>query len=142
MIPKKSKTLYCEITKEFDVSEDLVESLIENYYKTLRKKLSALSDLRINVDGLGHFVIKIQKVKKAIPHYEKVLKNHDTSTFGAYHNKKNVEEKLDLLNRIHDKAENELLKRKNFKDEKYTKLTEILPHNEKYRMIIHIKDEV
>ena len=90
MVPKKASNLYKEITKEFEVSEDLVENLVENYYKTLRKKLSSLSDLRINVDGLGHFVVKIQKVKKAIPHYEKVLKNHDTSTFGAYHNKKNV----------------------------------------------------
>ena len=122
MIPKKASSLYKEITKEFEVSEDLVETLVENYYKTLRKKLSSLSDLRINVDGLGHFVIKIQKVKKAIPHYEKVLKNHDTSTFGAYHNKKSVEEKLDLLNKIHEKAEKELTKRKNFKDEKCTKI--------------------
>jgi hypothetical protein len=122
MIPKKANSLYKEITEEFDVSEDLVESLIENYYKTLRKKMSGLSDLRINVDGLGHFVIKIQKVKKAIPHYEKVLDNHDTSTFGAYHNKKSVEEKLELLNKIHAKAEEELLKRKTFKDEKYSQI--------------------
>jgi nucleoid DNA-binding protein len=119
MIPKKANKLYKEITEEFDVSEDLVESLIEAYYKTLRKKMTDLSDLRINVDGLGHFVIKIQKVKKAIPHYQKVLQNHDTSTFGAYHNKKSVEEKLELLNQIHVKAEEELLKRKTFKDEKY-----------------------
>jgi len=121
MIPKKANSLYKEITEQFDVSEDLVENLIEDYYKTLRKKMSGLSDLRINVDGLGHFVIKIQKVKKAIPHYEKVLDNHDTSTFGAYHNKKSVEEKLELLNKIHSKAEEELLKRKTFKDEKYSK---------------------
>jgi len=120
MIPKKANSLYKEVTKEFDVSEDLVESLIESYYKNLRKKMSSLSDLRLNVDGLGHFVIKIQKVKKAIPHYEKVLKNHDTSTFGAYHNKKSVEEKLECLNQIHQKAEEELLKRKTFKDEKYS----------------------
>ena len=91
MIPKKANKLYKEITKEFDVSEDLVENLVELYYKTLRKSLSSLSELRINADGLGHFVVKIQKVKKAIPHYEKVLNNHDTSTFGAYHNKKSVE---------------------------------------------------
>jgi hypothetical protein len=121
MIPKKANSLYKEMTKEFDVSEDLVESLIETYYKTLRKKMSSLSDLRLNVDGLGHFVIKIQKVKRAIPHYKKVLENHDTSTFGAYHNKKSVEEKLELLNNIHVKAEEELLKRKTFKDEKHTK---------------------
>ena len=130
MIPKKASSLYKEITKEFEVSEDLVETLVENYYKTLRKKLSSLSNLRINVDGLGHFVIKIQKVKKAIPHYEKVLKNHDTSTFGAYHNKKNVEDKLELLKEIHKKIENELLKRKTFKDEKYSKINLAKPETD------------
>jgi nucleoid DNA-binding protein len=130
MIPKKANNLYKEITKEFDVSEELVESLIESYYKTLRKKMSSLSDIRINVDGLGHFVIKIQKVKKAIPHYEKVLKNHDTSTFGAYHNKKSIEEKLDLLNAIHIKIEKELAKRKNFKNEKYSKINLAKPETD------------
>jgi nucleoid DNA-binding protein len=120
MKPKRANSLYKEVTEEFDVSEDLVETLVESYYKTLRKKMSSISDLRINVDGLGHFVIKIQKVKKAIPHYEKVLNNHDTSTFGAYHNKKNVEEKLELLKKIHVQIEEELLKRKTFKNEKYS----------------------
>jgi nucleoid DNA-binding protein len=120
MIPKKANKLYTEITKEFDVSEDLVENLVELYYKTLRKNLSSLSELRINVDGLGHFVVKIQKVKRAIPHYEKVLNNHDTSTFGAYHNKKSVEEKLELLNKINEKIDKELTKKQTFKDEKYS----------------------
>jgi hypothetical protein len=121
MIPKKVNSLYKELTKEFDVTESFVEILVQNYYKELRKKLSGLTDLRINVDGLGHFVIKIQKVKKSIPHYEKVLKNHDVSTFGAYHSKKNAQDKLDLLILINEKAEEELTKRKNFKDEKYIK---------------------
>jgi nucleoid DNA-binding protein len=120
MIPKKANKLYTEITKEFDVSEDLVENLVELYYKTLRKNLSSLSELRINADGLGHFVVKIQKVKKAIPHYEKVLNNHDTSTFGAYHNKKSVEEKLELLSKINEKIDKELTKKQTFKDEKYS----------------------
>jgi hypothetical protein len=130
MIPKKASSLYTELTKEFEVSEDLVEHLVEDYYKTLRKKLSSLSDLRLNVDGLGHFIIKIQKVKKTIPRYEKILKNHDTSTFGAYHNKKSVEEKLELLKEIHKKAEQELLKRKNFKDEKYSKINLAKPETD------------
>ena len=120
MIPKKANKLYTEITKEFDVSEDLVENLVELYYKTLRKNLSSLSELRTNVDGLGHFVVKIQRVKRAIPHYEKVLNNHDTSTFGAYHNKKSVEEKLELLNKINEKIDKELTKKQTFKDEKYS----------------------
>jgi hypothetical protein len=123
MIPKRANKLYKELTKEFDVSEDLVEVLVEAYYKDLRQKLTSLEDTRINVDGLGHFVIKVKKVKKAIPHYEKVLLNHDTSTFGAYHNKKSIEEKLENLKRIQIKIEKNLEKKKNFKNEKYTKNT-------------------
>lgn len=30
----------------------------------------------------------------------------------------------------------------NFKDERYAKLTEILPHNEKFRIIVHVRDEI
>jgi hypothetical protein len=121
MIPKKANKLYKEMTKEFDVSEDMVENLIELYYKTLRKNLSDLTETRFNVDGLGHFVIKVQKVKKAIPHYKKVLSNHDISTFGAYHNKKSVEEKLELLEKVDEKIDVLISRKQKFKDEKYSK---------------------
>jgi hypothetical protein len=120
MIPKKPDSLYNDIVDEFDCSEQFVEDLVQFYYKTLRQKMSNLEDLRINVEGLGHFVIKMKKVKNAIPHYEKVLDNHDTSTFGAYHNKKSVEEKLKLLKELHIKIDEELAKRKKFKNEKYS----------------------
>ena len=121
MIPKKPNSLYKEITDEFECSEQLVDDLIHFYYKTLKKRMSGLTDLRLNVEGLGHFVLKMRKVKNAIPHYEKVLNNHDTSTFGAYHNKKSIEEKLELLKQLNVKIQDELEKRQNFKNEKYSK---------------------
>lgn len=121
MIPKKPNSLYKEITEEFECSEQLLDDLVHFYYKTLRKKMSSLTDIRINVEGLGHFVVKMRKVKRSIPHYEKVLANHDTSTFGAYHNKKSIEEKLKQLKDLEIKIDEELEKRQTFKDEKYIK---------------------
>jgi hypothetical protein len=121
MIPKKPNSLYKEITDEFECSEQLVDDLVHFYYKTLKKRMSGLTDLRLNVEGLGHFVLKMRKVKNAIPHYKKVLNDHDTSTFGAYHNKKSVEEKLELLKQLNVKIEDELEKRQKFKNEKYSK---------------------
>jgi hypothetical protein len=121
MIPKKANSLYPEITDEFECSEKLVDDLVHFYYKTLKKRMSSIEDLRLNVEGLGHFVLKMRKVKNAIPHYEKVLNNHDTSTFGAYHNKKSIEEKLKLLKKLNIKIEDELEKRQDFKNEKYSK---------------------
>lgn len=121
MIPKKPNSLYSEITEEFDCSEKLVDDVISFYYKTLKKRMAKIDDLRLNVEGLGHFVLKMKKVKDTIPHYEKVLSNHDTSTFGAYHNKKNIEEKLRKLKKVNVKIQEELEKRQKFKNEKYSK---------------------
>jgi hypothetical protein len=122
MIPKKASSLYREITDEFECSEKLVDDLVHFYYKTLKKRMSSIEDLRLNVEGLGHFVLKMKKVKNAIPHYEKVLDNHDTSTFGAYHNKKSIEEKLKRLKKVNVKIEKELKSRQEFKNEKYSKI--------------------
>ena len=121
MIPKKPNSLYNEIIDEFECSEQLLDDLVHFYYKTLKKRMSSLTDLRLNVEGLGHFVLKMRKVKNTIPHYEKVLSNHDTSTFGAYHNKRSIEEKLEKLKYIDVRIQEELEKRQNFKNEKYSK---------------------
>lgn len=121
MTPKKASSLYQEITDEFECSEKLVDDLVHFYYKTLKKRMSSISDLRLNVEGLGHFVLKMKKVKNAIPHYEKVLDGHDTSTFGAYHNKKSIEDKLERLKKLNVKVKEELEKRQDFKNEKYSK---------------------
>jgi len=122
MIPKKASSLYREVTDEFECSEKLVDDLVHFYYKTLKKRMSSIEDLRLNVEGLGHFVLKMRKVKNAIPHYKKVLTNHDTSTFGAYHNKKSIEEKLKRLEKVNVKIEEELKNRQEFKNEKYSKI--------------------
>ena len=91
MIPKKSNKLYKEIAEDLEVSETLVGELIEFYYNEIRQLLSNLVCPRINVEGLGQFVIKPKLVRNAIPRYTKSLENHDTSTFAAYYNKKGIE---------------------------------------------------
>jgi nucleoid DNA-binding protein len=124
MNPKKSSKLYRPLAEELSVSEDLVEDIIQFYYKTLRLKLSNLEAPRINVEGLGHFVIKPVSVRNAITKYTKVLDNHDTSTYSAYFNKKMLETKLNSLIEIEKKiCEQEQVKR-NFKKSKDENSTE------------------
>lgn len=100
MTPKKSSSLYKETSEDINVSETLVADIIEYYYKELRIKLSGLKHSRINVEGLGQFVLKERLVETYISKINKMLINHDTSTFRAYHNKKAMEDKLDLLNKV------------------------------------------
>ena len=40
MIPKKSKLLYKDVSEEMNVSENLVDALIDFYYKELKNKMT------------------------------------------------------------------------------------------------------
>lgn len=121
MIPKKHSTIYKQVSEELNQNILLVEQIVEFYYKKIRSSLSDLKEPRINVEGLGHFVIKQAKVKKAIPHYKDLIDNHSTETFRAYHKKALLEKKLDQLIEIEKKLVLEEDRKKQFQDEKYTK---------------------
>jgi hypothetical protein len=114
MKPKKSSELYKQVSEDLNIDQDLVESLIEFYYKDVRKLLTNLSYPRINIDGLGHFVARHGIINKAIDRISKGLENHDTSTFKAYHNKKAMEIKLNLLESLKKKIDAEFTRKIEF----------------------------
>ena len=124
MNPKKATKLYKSFAEENNYEESLVETVIEFYYKNIRNILSNLSYPRINIDGLGHIYAKQTIVNKTIDKLHKVLDDHDTSTFSAYHNKKAMEIKLDNLLKLQQKIIEQNEKKNNFlknkKDEKRT----------------------
>ena len=118
MIPKKATKLYTQVADELGVNATLVEDLIECFYKDVRQNLTSLTHPRLNVEGLGHFVVKPGTVRKAIPRYQKSLENHDTSTFGAYYNKKMIEGKLESLIDIEKKISQQEDKKEQFKQKR------------------------
>ena len=124
MNPKKANKLYVDLSEDLDMSVDLIEDLVQFYYKELRTNLSGLKHARINVDGLGQFVAKAGLVRKSIPRYKKILNSHDTSTFSAYYNKKMLEEKVECLESLEKKICLEETKKeltKGIKDEYFKK---------------------
>lgn len=118
MIPKKSSSLYKELAEQLDQNQNLVQDIIEFYYGELRKTLSNLSHPRINIEGLGHFVAKAGLIRKSIPKYTKSLDTHDTSTYGAYYNRKMIENKLELLIELEHKISLEEIRKAEFKRNK------------------------
>lgn len=114
MNPRKSSIVYKDVSEELNVSEVLVSDIIEFYYKDLRAHLSSLKYPRINVEGLGQFVIKEKLTETYIEKLTKILPDHDVSTFRAYHNKKSMEEKLQLLKDVSIKIEQEKRRKQEF----------------------------
>lgn len=123
MIPQKSNKIYKVVSEDLNIQEKLVEDIVQFYYKELRSKMSTISHTRINVEGIGHMIIKPKIVNQAIERLDKAAKNHDTSTYKAYHTKKFIEEKLTLLKEITIKLIKDSADRKSFKEKKYENST-------------------
>jgi 4-alpha-glucanotransferase len=118
MKPKKARLLYEEISGRNNQPKQLVEDLIDFYYKNVRTLLTELYHPRINITGLGVFAAREYAISKAIPRFEKYLVNHDTSTYSAYYNKKMLEEKIEFLYSIKEQIESEKLRKQEFLKEK------------------------
>lgn len=121
MIPKKSSILYKELAEELNCPLELVEDIIQYYYKEIRNNLTNLTHPRINVEGLGQFVARPSLVKKSIQRYKKALDSHDTSTFSAYYNKKMLEDKVECLENLDKKIAEQEEEKENFKKDKNEK---------------------
>jgi hypothetical protein len=118
MNPKKAKSYINIISKDLNEDVDLLECLIDFYYKECRNALSNLKYNRLNIDGLGHFKSRNNLIKKSIDKINKDLNGHDTSTFKAYYNKKTLEDKLKLLNNLIELNNIEVERKDKFKQKK------------------------
>ena len=120
MIPKKPEIVIKEIAEQYDIPESMVDDVVSFYYKEVRKKLSSLEDLRINIPGLGHFVMKKSSVDKMAKKYTNMINKYDSQTFSNYHNKKLAEAKLEKLSKARKKIDEFLTSKKLFKDGRKT----------------------
>jgi nucleoid DNA-binding protein len=124
MVPKKAKELYKQLAEDNNLSETMIQNIVEFYYSTVKSNMVNLMHPRLDILGLGHFIVKTTTVDKGIIKTERQIAAQDESTFKGYHYKKVLEEKLVNLKRIEQRLlENKELKRK-FKEKKNEGSTE------------------
>lgn len=121
MIPKKPKLIIKQVSEELDISESMIDDIVSFYYKQVRLNLSSLENLKINIPGLGDFIMRKELVKKLIKKQESFRNATDTETFSKYHNLKQTERKLEKLYAAQIKIEEFLKTKKEFKDERISK---------------------
>ena len=121
MIPKKPALIVKQVAEDMDIPVSTVDDIISFYYKEVRKNLSSLDHLRIDLPGLGHFVIKKKAVDRLSKKYKILMEKYDNQTFSNYHNRKSAESKLERLGKATVKIQEFLKEKKEFRDGKQTK---------------------
>lgn len=118
MNPKKYKVFKEGLDKEFDVPEEVVDDLINFYYTEVRQALSEFKDININVENLGTFTLKKNKLEKSILKNKNIinkLKRDDQTVSKKY---EAIVEKLEKQTKALDKLLESISKRKQFKENK------------------------
>jgi nucleoid DNA-binding protein len=119
MVPKKSSTIVKVIAEENDISQQKVDAIVNFFYKEVRKNLSDISDLKINLPGLGVFQLRFTMVNAGIEKIEKNLPTIDaTASLQDYHKKEFLEKKLRELQAVKLKMEDYLAKKHKWKNDK------------------------
>ena len=124
MIPKKPKILYKQLSEETNLNETLIDNLITFYYKEIRSEMSALNHTKIYVDGLGQFIVKSKTVDNLILKYERIIAKADNYSFSSYHNKIRLTTRLEELNSVKLKLQEDKSKKQIFLIQKYAKKTD------------------
>lgn len=114
MLPKSSKHYIIPTSEALNISSQLAESVIDFYYKILRKNLTDLEMHTIVVERLGTFKIKKKEIPKLIAKHTNHLSVLNKETFGQMTLRKDLFEKLDKLNKVKSLIEEEAVRKKEF----------------------------
>ena len=105
------------MAEEVKVHKDVVDDLVAFYYGKVRKSLSELSDTNISVAGLGTFSLRKSKLEKAIKRQKDILGNLEKMTYKGYEKYVPVKNKINQMETALSKLNEQLEKKKNFRNE-------------------------
>jgi hypothetical protein len=99
LIPKKARDFKKATAEETGFSEELTSSLIDFYWTTIRKDLSALVHPNISIVNLGIFKIKHWKLDDTVAHYEQIIGRIE-GNFYKHAMRIDINDKLDKIQRL------------------------------------------
>ena len=117
MKPKNHKFFFESVANEIGVHKDVVDDIITFYYNKVRKSLSELKDVDINVTGLGTFTIRKKKLEKAIKRNKDILGNLEKMTYKGYDKYVPVKQKLEEMEKALKMLNEKIKIKNNFKNE-------------------------
>tara|TARA_B100000963_G_C22277429_1_gene515610 strand:+ start:37 stop:408 length:372 start_codon:yes stop_codon:yes gene_type:complete len=117
LYPENYKSYFKEIALKCEVHPDLVEELVRFFYGNIRKNLEELDNTRVLLPNLGTFILRKNRLEKSIKRHKDMLGNMEKTTYSGYGKHLPVKEKLQKLEKANARVDEELLIKKNWKNE-------------------------
>ena len=121
MTPTKHQVIIEETAKQLDIDINLVQDITSFYWSKVRKSLSNLDAAAINIEGLGKMYIKPLTLKKVTEKYKAILKNTNPKYFNNVQKIKDLEIRVERLDKVAIMLEEQNNKRNLVKTKRYEK---------------------
>ena len=118
MNPKKHKDFKSGIANEVGVHPSVVDDFISFYYSKVRKSVSSLAYPKINIEGLGTFFIRKNKLNKAILKNKSLLGNIQKQTYNGFAQSQDIKDNINQMEAAMIQIEKDIQDKKDFKDDK------------------------
>jgi len=111
LIPKKSKVIVEITANEMQQDINLVRDITSFYWSRVRKNLSGLKFPVMNIKGLGTMTIRPIKLQRANDEYKGILKHMNPKYFQSFGRIKNLESKIERIDKMYSMLEECKLKK-------------------------------
>jgi hypothetical protein len=100
MIPKKAKSLIPKVSKDLQMSEELVKDIVDFYWDDVYDVLRNIEYTKIYIQNLGDFNIKHWMLTKKILEYSEKLDRNPGQTFMQRMKKEESTESLEKMTKL------------------------------------------
>ena len=119
MHPNKLRNLLPSFAMEMERPVDEVETVTNFFYKTLRARLSELSNTMVHVPNLGNFYIKENALDNSMQSVNILLEKLKDTDITEYGMKKKLIRQQELMSNIKNKLTEEKQRRRSVIDKRF-----------------------
>lgn len=122
MNPKKFKNILDEITKEIDCDKELISSVVDFYWESVRKSVHNVTYPRINIESFGSFKLKPKVLQKTISKYKITMLGFKNPEFSKYVRYQALKDRVEILERASEQIKIEVSRYKQLKLDRYANI--------------------
>lgn len=118
---KKSKDIINDISSKLSYDKEIIETVIDFYWSSVRKKVSSLDYHRVYLECLGDFYVRLRPLEGFIKRQTFYVNKLDQTNFQNFPRYQDAKERLEKMERVYKILQSEMDRQKQIKNERSKK---------------------
>jgi hypothetical protein len=118
---KKTKHIIDNISTKLSYDKEIIETVIDFYWSTVRKKVSSLDYHRVYLEYLGDLYVRLRPLEGFVKRQTFYVNKLDQTNFQNFPKYQDAKERLEKMERVYEVIKSEMDRQNQIKNERDTK---------------------